>query len=554
MQIFRYLKKSWLAVAGCFLLLVVQAVCDLSLPTYTSNIVNVGISQGGIPDAVPEQLRGSTLEIMRELMPPEDGAVVEQSYTADSDDLYHLNETADRAALDSIFRGVIVQEAQVLVGDNTYTPGELMRVIQMLGTDMPLDESTLHLLYYDYFSEGETEPMTAEAFLRFLQNDVVNSPALGAQMDADTKAGIEKLGQFADAQALKKPMNADALSGVFGMDEAQVKQLLLLYFTTYGGASTGALPLRSFADFLVDDVSKNPEYAGMMDENTLAQVRQMKAFTDPAVINKPVTYTELAKLMGMDAEQVKLLYVYEKSRDSAYKPGAMAMGDFITYLAGQAKNPLFTAQLGADAAAQLQLLGQFANKASIEEQRDSAGMAALFGMEKTAMDPIYALYRVVNVSLFSNTMSAKEFVDYVVSDVSGNPLFQSQMNADLTKQLTMLQGMMDAVLGGGKYTYTQIAALMDIDPAMIKLVFALRESETQAGNWKLSPLGAVTFLSENSASFGSMLGGDMAAQIKMAQSLMQGALAGKKYTPKELSALLGMDANVLEKLFLLRQN
>ncbi|MCL1952458.1 MAG: ABC transporter ATP-binding protein [Oscillospiraceae bacterium] len=554
MQIFRYLRKSWVAVTGCFLLLVVQAVCDLSLPTYTSNIVNVGITQGGIPDAVPEQMRGSTLATMRELMPPEGSAVVEQSYTADDDGIYHLNETADRAALNSIFRGVIVQEAQVLVGDNAYTPEEFLQVFQVLGTDMPLDESTLRLLYYDYFTQGETEPMTAEAFLRFLQNDVVNSPALGARMDEGAKAGIEKLGQFADAETLKTPMNAKALGGMFGMGEAQAKQLLLLYFTTYGGAGTEALPLRAFADFLVDDVSQNPEYANMMDKTTLAQVRQMQAFTDPAVINKPVTYTELAKLMGMDAEQVKLLYVYEKSQDSAYQPAAMTMGDFIAYLASQAKNPLFAAQLGTEAAAQLQLLGRFADKASIEKQRDSADMAALFGMETSAIDPIYALYRAAHLQLFNNTMSAKEFVDFVVSDVSRNPLFQSQFNAERTKQLTMLSGVMDAVLGGKKYTYAQIADLMGMDPAMIKLVFALRESETGAGNWKLSPLGAVTFLSENSTTFGSMLGGDKAAQIKMAQSLMQGTLAGKKYTPKELSTLLGMDQKALEKLFLLRQN
>ena len=475
MQIFRYLKKSWLAVVGCFLLLVVQAVCDLSLPTYTSNIVNVGISQGGVPDAVPEQLRGSTLEVMRDLMAPADSATAEKSYTADENGIFRLNEGVDRAALDAIFRGVVVQEAQVLVGDNTYTPEEFLRVIQMLGTSVPLDESTLRLLYYDYFAKGETEPMTAEAFLRFLQNDVVNNPALGAQMDEDAKAGIERLGQFADAQALQKPMNADALGGMFGMDEAQVKQLLLLYFTTYGGADTEALPLRTFADYLVDDVSINPEYAGMMDKNTLAQVQRMKAFTDPAVINKPVAYTELAKLMGMDAEQVRLLYVYEKSRDGAYQPAAMELGAFVKYLESQTENPLFAEQLGAQATA-------------------------------------------------------------------------------LVKLMSRLSGVMSAVTRGKTYTYEQIANLANMEPGMIKLVFALRESETQAGNWKLSPLEAVTFLSENSASFENMPGGGDVAQIKMAQSLMQGSLAGKKYTPKELSALLGMDVNALEKLFLLRQN
>jgi len=553
MQIFKYIKKSWLAVVGCFLLLIVQAVCDLSLPTYTSNIVNVGISQGGVPDAVPEQMRGSTFDFMRERMTPEDSAAAEQSYTADKDGIYHLNKTADRVALDAMFRAAIAQEAQTLASGGTYTAEEFVRAIQILGVDIPLDESTLRLLYYDYFTEGKTEPMTAEAFLRFLQNDVVNSPALGGQMNEEMKAGMAQLGMFADAEALQKPMNAKELGGMFGMDAEQAGQLMMLYFTVHGGAETEALSLKTFADFLVDDVSKQPEYAGMMDKNTLAQVEQMKAFTDPAVINKPLAYTELADLMGMDAEQVKLLYVYAQSQDSAYRPAAMAMGDFVTYLAGQAANPLFAAQLGADAAAQMKLLGQFSTKANIEKQRTSADMAALFGMEKSAIDPIYTLYRVTHVRL-NNTMSAKEFLDYAVTDLSRNPLFQSQFNEETTKPLAMLNGMMDAVLAGGRYTYTQIAQLMDMDAAMIKLVFAMRESGNQAMTRTLSPLEAVTFISENSAALGGMGGGGTAAELNMAQGLMQGTLENKTYTPSELSALMGMDQKAMAPLFLLHQS
>ena len=558
MRIFKYIKKSWLAVVGCFLLLIVQAVCDLSLPTYTSNIVNVGISQGGVPDAVPEQMRASTFDFMLERMTPEDRAAAEQSYTADKNGIYQLNGTADRVALDAMFRAAIAQEAQALAGGGTYTAEEFVRAIQILGAEIPLDESTLRLLYYDYFTEGKTEPMTAETFLRFLQNDVVNSPALGGpalggQMDEDMKAGMAQLGMFADAKALQKPMNAKELGGMFGMEEDQAGQLMLLYFTVHGGAETEALSLKTFADFLVDDVSKQPEYAEMMDANTLAQVEQMKAFTDPALINKPLSYTELAELMGMEAEQVKLLYVYEQSQDSAYRPTSMAMGDFVTYLAGQAANPLFASQMGADAASQMKLLGQFSTKAGIEQQRTSTGMAALFGMEKSMLDPIYTMYRVSHVRL-NNTMSAKEFVDYAVTDLSRNPLFQSQFNEETTKPLAMLNGMMDAVLAGGRYTYTQVANLMDMDAAMIKLVFAMRESGNREIDRKLSPLEAVTFLTENSAALGGMGGGGTAAQLKMAQGLMQGTLENKTYTPAELSALMGMEQAAMEPLFLLYQS
>ena len=47
-QIFKYLAEHKGAVVMIILLLVVQAYCDLSLPSYTSDIVDVGIEQGGI--------------------------------------------------------------------------------------------------------------------------------------------------------------------------------------------------------------------------------------------------------------------------------------------------------------------------------------------------------------------------------------------------------------------------------------------------------------------------------------------------------------------------
>ena len=62
LKIFSYLKNSKAMVLAIILLLVVQAGCDLSLPQYTSDIVDIGIQQGGIERAVPEKMRKETYE------------------------------------------------------------------------------------------------------------------------------------------------------------------------------------------------------------------------------------------------------------------------------------------------------------------------------------------------------------------------------------------------------------------------------------------------------------------------------------------------------------
>ena len=58
-NIFRNLKNYRLHVLLITILLVIQAFCDLSLPDYTSDLIDVGISNSGIGHAVPEYISES---------------------------------------------------------------------------------------------------------------------------------------------------------------------------------------------------------------------------------------------------------------------------------------------------------------------------------------------------------------------------------------------------------------------------------------------------------------------------------------------------------------
>ncbi len=61
-KLMKYLKKSAGYIVVIIALLFLQAYGDLSLPDYTSKIINVGVQQKGIEDGVPEQMRAETME------------------------------------------------------------------------------------------------------------------------------------------------------------------------------------------------------------------------------------------------------------------------------------------------------------------------------------------------------------------------------------------------------------------------------------------------------------------------------------------------------------
>lgn len=63
-KVLKNLKESWISVITIVLLLIVQAAGDLTLPDYTSKIVNVGIQNGGIENVAPEVIRKLEMENM----------------------------------------------------------------------------------------------------------------------------------------------------------------------------------------------------------------------------------------------------------------------------------------------------------------------------------------------------------------------------------------------------------------------------------------------------------------------------------------------------------
>lgn len=91
-KLFKFLKPYAAAVAAIICILVVQAYCDLSLPTYTSDIVNIGIQQGGIDEALPDTISKKDLNHLLLLVPSDRQKIVKNAYT-ESVEKYDYNGT-----------------------------------------------------------------------------------------------------------------------------------------------------------------------------------------------------------------------------------------------------------------------------------------------------------------------------------------------------------------------------------------------------------------------------------------------------------------------------
>ena len=105
MKLLKYLKGFKIAILGLVVILGVRVVAELALPTYTSNIVDTGIQQSGIEDAVPSKISEKSLKTLELFMSDEEIKQVTENYTKDGD-TYILNNVSDetRMKLNNIFK------------------------------------------------------------------------------------------------------------------------------------------------------------------------------------------------------------------------------------------------------------------------------------------------------------------------------------------------------------------------------------------------------------------------------------------------------------------
>ena len=136
LKMFRYMKERWYYLVMILLLLFVQAFCDLSLPDYTSDIINVGIQQKGIEDGVPEKLREESADKLFLFMEQEDQEQVREDYTL-TDGMYELKDirSEEREELNRIL-GV---PELIVTGLSDPSSREVAQIKEQMGLDLEAD-------------------------------------------------------------------------------------------------------------------------------------------------------------------------------------------------------------------------------------------------------------------------------------------------------------------------------------------------------------------------------------------------------------------------------
>ena len=259
-KIFKNMIPYWKPLILVLLLLFVQAWCDLSLPAYTSDIIDVGIQNQGITHILPEALTQEEYEKAELLMTDDEAAVWEESYTLNGS-VYERNVTGeDRLEeLDDTFLVPLLMNYQMsameeatfkkLMAEQMHTDESALdgMTIEQIGASMGVELNTFEKEMQD--EDGNTMTVTCVDM-----RDLLQAMVSGGMLEKDQLLSMRgELNSMLDAMgsSLVKSMGVAYAAGCDAAAGVDVEAIQKAYLWKAGLKMVGMALIMGLATVLV---------------------------------------------------------------------------------------------------------------------------------------------------------------------------------------------------------------------------------------------------------------------------------------------------------------
>ncbi len=433
---------------------------------------------------------------------------------------------------------------------------------------MELDESMLGLIYYSYYG-GEIQDVTMGDFIKFLTEDIAGNSAFSGFITEDMRAQLDQLKSFGNSDNLTKPLSVKSLADFFGMDEEAAEGMMLLYYSERGGVDFGKMTMATFADFIINDVSKNETYASMFDENTMEQINMLKTYTDKAAVTKQRGFEEMADILGIEPSQMRMLYgIYSDENTSADILGGasrqLSIQQVINYVVDN--SGMFSAMMSEENMQQLPLAQKIINGTVEGKSYTPDELASLIGMDVSQLRQLYLLYTTQHGDTTSWRVSVSNLLNCLNGGALDKPEYAAMIDSEMKSQLAGAQTMVNAVVSGNKLNSTEIMSILAplagegvINKATVDLICLFISSDINGNpEWKLSIEQLFNHLSTdfvNDPAFSQVIGDDVKAGLAGAGTALSSGvdmLKGKSHSRMILQTSYPLESeqttNFLDKI------
>ena len=279
---------------------------------------------------------------------------------------------------------------QVLCYGNTINEklayNELNQKFKDLGQDTEIDDYLIKIIYYNYYNKNTKDSMTLSEFTKFIKSDVYSNEKVSESIDDNIKENMDLLENFATKDNVNQKRTASEIANILDMNESDANDLLIYYNSKNLDTK---MSIKDFVNFMINEVSVDPNYGSSVDANTLASLKQLQPFINTNTINRQMTSNEIANTFGIDKSLVDQLFLfYRTTQDSK---STMTINEFANVALNMSNQDAYKDMFDESTIKSLNMLSTLSSEQIIANELDVSSM-------KTSLNNL-------GLSLDDNTMS-----------------------------------------------------------------------------------------------------------------------------------------------------
>lgn len=414
-----------------------------------------------------------------------------------------------------------------------------------------LDSNTMASLYTYYISVNKIDTkLTLYQFSDFVLNDVLKNSEYSNLFDKSTINEIKMLNTFSTKSIITKEMNSKELANLLGINENNVKQLLLL---KYGNSESGTkLSISEFINYVIY-INNNTDYLSGID---ISNIEKLSIF---AQNNNDINTTKMNKTAlsnifdNVNPGLVGNIYLYMNMPDNYL----MTPQEFVSLVVNNFSKttvdesidiPVFN--IDENKLNNLKLLKLVIDDSvsTNKTKYTATELSSILNINKKQMYNIYALINLTQNNTSNWKSTPNDFVKLILNN-KDNANIKGSLDEETLKKLTLLSKIMDSTISKKSYSYNELAKFIGTDVEDCKNIYVLYTSKNST--LKLTPLGFVNFILDhkNDSILSNNLDKNTISNLNLVQKVMNGVLNNQKYNSAELSDLLGINKNDLNLLY-----
>lgn len=386
--------------------------------------------------------------------------------------------------------------------------------------------------------------MTPQEFVNFVLNN------LSSNMDATSVNNLKLIKKVIDDSTTQAKYTATELSKILNMETSKMYNIYGLIDFSKGNTANWKMTPNELVTLILKN-SSNESIKNNLNEQTMAKLKLLSNIMTSTNNKTSYPYKELSKFIGIDENTVKSIYTLYTSKNSTIK---LTPQEFVKFVLEHKNDTVLSSSLNTNTINELSLLQKAMNGVVTNQKYSSQELGSLLGINTRDLDLLYGLYSSKYINT-NQTISLKEFVNFILDDVITNPEYSSNLDGEAKSKLNTINGIMNASLINTKYTKNEIFAILsnladNLDKEQIDLLYIYYGSSKEYNNdWELTVEQFVNYLNDDilqDSRFNDFIEDDMRQSIVDAKDSVKEAkdlLIGNGYSRVVINTKLDSESD-----------